>query len=295
MANLATWEITLAVIGVMIVLDLGIALLRRNSETSLSEAAGWTLFYVAAAIIFGTQIPHLVESSTAQGEFFAGWLTEYALSVDNIFVFVIILAKLKVAKEKQQLVLLYGILIAIVLRGGFILAGAAIVSRFTSVFFLFGAFLIYTAIKLVKENEAEEAEHIEHGRVITFLQKRGASTFTIALVAVGTTDLLFALDSIPAIFGITKDPYIVATANIFALMGLRQLYFLLQGLMNRLIHLSRGLAIILSFIGIKMILEAAHSLGAHVPEIGIEASLIVIVVTLLITTVTSLVATRKNS
>ena len=295
MASLQAWEITFAILAVLILVDLGIALLRRNSETSMSEAAGWTIFYVAAAIIFGTQIPHLVDSTSAQGEFFAGWLTEYALSVDNIFVFVLILAKLKVPKEKQQLVLLYGILIAIVMRGAFILAGAALVSRFTSIFFLFGAFLIYTAVKLVKDNESEEAEHIEHGRVITFMKKRGASTFTIALVAVGTTDLLFALDSIPAIFGITKDPYIVATANIFALMGLRQLYFLLQGLMARLIHLSRGLSVILAFIGVKMILEAFHSLGFHVPEIGIETSLAVIVVTLTITTVTSLIATRKDS
>lgn len=295
MANLHTWEITLGILALVILVDLAIAIARRNSETKLSEAAGWTVFYVAAAIFFGTQISHFVDSPTAQGEFFAGWLTEYALSVDNIFVFVIILAKLKVAKEKQQLVLLYGILIAILMRGIFILAGAALVSRFTSIFFLFGAFLIYTAVKLVKENEATEADHIEHGRVITYLRKRGASNFTIALVAVGTTDLLFALDSIPAIFGITKDPYIVATANIFALMGLRQLYFLLQGLMERLIHLSRGLSIILAFIGIKMILEAAHGLGLKTPEIGIELSLGVIVLTLAVTTITSLVATRKNS
>ena len=295
MANLHTWEITLGILALVILVDLAIAIARRNSETKMSEAAGWTIFYVAAAIFFGTQIDNFVDSPTARGEFFAGWLTEYALSVDNIFVFVIILSKLKVAKEKQQLVLLYGILIAILMRGVFILAGAALVSRFTSIFFLFGAFLIYTAVKLVKESEEEEADHIEHGRVVNFLRKRGASNFTIALVAVGTTDLLFALDSIPAIFGITKDPYIVATANIFALMGLRQLYFLLQGLMSRLIHLSRGLSIILAFIGVKMILEAAHGLGLKTPEIGIELSLSVIILTLTITTITSLAATRKNS
>ena len=295
MANLHTWEITLGILALVILVDLAIAIARRNSETKMSEAAGWTIFYVAAAIFFGTQIDNFVDSPTARGEFFAGWLTEYALSVDNIFVFVIILSKLKVAKEKQQLVLLYGILIAILMRGVFILAGAALVSRFTSIFFIFGAFLIYTAVKLVKESEEEEADHIEHGRVVNFLRKRGASNFTIALVAVGTTDLLFALDSIPAIFGITKDPYIVATANIFALMGLRQLYFLLQGLMSRLIHLSRGLSIILAFIGVKMILEAAHGLGLKTPEIGIELSLSVIILTLTITTITSLAATRKNS
>ena len=295
MANLHTWEITLGILALVILVDLAIAIARRNGETKMSEAAGWTIFYVAAAIFFGTQIDNFVDSPTARGEFFAGWLTEYALSVDNIFVFVIILSKLKVAKEKQQLVLLYGILIAILMRGVFILAGAALVSRFTSIFFIFGAFLIYTAVKLVKESEEEEADHIEHGRVVNFLRKRGASNFTIALVAVGTTDLLFALDSIPAIFGITKDPYIVATANIFALMGLRQLYFLLQGLMSRLIHLSRGLSIILAFIGVKMILEAAHGLGLKTPEIGIELSLSVIILTLTITTITSLAATRKNS
>lgn len=295
MADISAWEITFAVLAIVILLDLGIALLRRNKPTSLLEAASWTVFYVIAAIIFGAQIHNLVSSPTAQSEFFAGWLTEYALSVDNIFVFVLILAKFKIEKEKQQLVLLYGILIAIVLRGVFILAGAAIISRFSSIFFLFGAFLIYTAIKLVKEGESEEAEHIEHGRIITALQKRGASIFTIALVAVGTTDIIFALDSIPAIFGITKDPYIVATANIFALMGLRQLYFLLQGLMSRLVHLSKGLSIILAFIGIKMILEAAHGLGAHVPEISIQLSLAVIISTLVITTITSLISTRSDS
>ena len=161
MANLYTWEITLGILALVILVDLAIAIARRNSETKMSEAAGWTIFYVAAAIFFGTQISNFVDSPTAQGEFFAGWLTEYALSVDNIFVFVIILSKLKVAKEKQQLVLLYGILIAILMRGVFILAGAALVSRFTSIFFLFGAFLIYTAVKLVKESEEDEADHIE--------------------------------------------------------------------------------------------------------------------------------------
>ena len=222
----------------VVAFDLTFAIVRRKKETSTKEAVSWTFFYIALAIAFGLCLP-IWGSTVMRKEFFAGWLTEYALSVDNIFVFVIILAKLKVQKEKQQLVLLYGILIAIILRGLFIFAGAALISRFTSIFFLFGAFLIYTAIKLVKDDEKEEADHIEHGRVITFMRKRGASTFSIALVAVGTTDLLFALDSIPAIFGITKDPYIVATANIFALMGLRQLYFLLQGLMTRLIHLDR--------------------------------------------------------
>jgi tellurite resistance protein TerC len=241
-------------------------------------------------------LPHWA-TNQGQKEFFAGWLTEYALSVDNIFVFIIILASLKVQKEAQQLVLLLGIMLTIAIRGLLIPLGAALISRFASIFFLFGIFLIYTAWQLAKENEDEEWKE---GKVVALLKKRGFSTFAIALVALGLTNLVFSLDSIPAIFGLTKDPYIVTTANVFALMGLRQLYFLLEGLLARLVFLSKGLSFILGFIGTKMIMEAFHGIGideiagVHIPEIGLEVSLGVIVASLVITTVASLTATRKD-
>lgn len=277
-------------LGAVIVFDLILAIARRNKETTSREALSWTLFYVVAALAFGYLLPHWAPQEYRK-EFIAGWLTEYSLSVDNLFVFIILLANLKIKKESQQLVLLYGIMIAIVLRAILIFLGVALVTRFTWVFFFFGGFLIFTAYKLV--NEKEEVEGDE-AKLVTFLRKKGFSNFGIALVALGVTDLIFALDSIPAILGLTTSSYVVITANIFALMGLRQLYFLLQGLMDRLIHLSRGLAFILAFIGVKMVLHAIHSLGVHVPEVSLELSLAVIITTLTVTAITSLYATRKS-
>ncbi len=296
MESTSSWIITIAVLAGIILLDLGVAVIRRNKETSMLEASFWTVFYIATAVIFGTLLPHW-SSEQGQKEFFAGWLTEYALSVDNIFVFIIILASLKVQKEMQQLVLLLGIMLTIAIRGLLIPLGAALISRFASIFFLFGIFLIYTAWQLAKESEDEEWKE---GKVVALLKKRGFSTFAIALVALGLTNLVFSLDSIPAIFGLTKDPYIVTTANVFALMGLRQLYFLLEGLLARLVYLSKGLSFILAFIGIKMIMEAFHGIGideiagVHIPEVSLEVSLGVIIASLLITTVASLTATRKD-
>lgn len=284
------WLITVAVLGAVIIFDLLLAVVRRNKETTSREALGWTLFYVVAAIAFGYLLPNWAPQEYRK-EFIAGWLTEYSLSVDNLFVFIILLANLKIKKESQQLVLLFGIMIAIVLRVILIFLGVALVTRFTWIFFFFGAFLIFTAYKLV--NEKEEVEGDE-AKLVTFLRKRGFSNFGIALIALGVTDLIFALDSIPAILGLTTSSYVVITANIFALMGLRQLYFLLQGLMDRLIHLSRGLAFILAFIGVKMVLHAIHSLGVHVPEVSLELSLAVIITTLTVTAITSLFATRTN-
>ena len=277
-------------LGAVIIFDLILAIARRNKETTSREALSWTLFYVVAAIAFGYLLPNWAPQEYRK-EFIAGWLTEYSLSVDNLFVFIILLANLKIKKEAQQLVLLYGIMIAIVLRVILIFLGVALVTRFTWVFFFFGGFLIFTAYKLV--NEKEEVEGDE-AKLVGFLRKRGFSNFGIALVALGVTDLIFALDSIPAILGLTTSSYVVITANIFALMGLRQLYFLLQGLMDRLIHLSRGLAFILAFIGVKMVLHAIHSLGVHVPEVSLELSLAVIITTLTVTAITSLYATRKS-
>ena len=298
MESTTTWLITLGVLSLVIVFDLTLAIIRRNKETTMTEAGIWTVIYVAAAIAFGILMPNWTTDANAQKEFFAGWLTEYALSVDNIFVFVIILSRLQVEKTKQQLVLLLGIIIALVLRGGFIAAGSAIIEKFSGAFFIFGAFLIFTAYKLLVEDDGEE--EWKEDRLITYLRSKGATTFVIALVSLGFTDLVFALDSIPAIFGITRDPYIVVCANIFALMGLRQLYFLLQGLLQRLVYLSKGLSFILAFIGFKMFIEAFHGVGIHeiagveLPHVPIEISLFVIVAALTVTAVASLTATRKD-
>ena len=291
MISSTEWAITIGVLGAVIILDLILAIVRRNKETTPKEALSWTLFYVVAAIAFGYLLPNWAPDEYRK-EFIAGWITEYSLSVDNLFVFIILLANLKIRKESQQLVLLYGIMIAIVLRVILIFAGVALVTRFNWIFFFFGGFLIFTAYKLVNEKESVEEDE---AKIVKYLRKRGMSNFGIALVALGITDLIFALDSIPAILGLTTSTYVVITANIFALMGLRQLYFLLQGLMDRLVHLSRGLAFILAFIGVKMVLHAIHSLGVHVPEISLELSLAVIITTLTVTAITSLYSTRNTT
>ena len=289
MISSTEWLVTIGILGTVIIFDLILAVVRRNKETTPREALGWTLFYVLAAIAFGYFLPQWAPAEYRK-EFIAGWLTEYSLSVDNLFVFIILLTSLKIKKESQQLVLLLGIMIAIVLRVILIFLGVALVTRFTWVFFFFGAFLIFTAYKLIEEKKNVEEEE---AKLVSFLRNRGFSNFGIALIALGVTDLIFALDSIPAILGLTTSSYVVITANIFALMGLRQLYFLLQGLMDRLIHLSRGLSFILAFIGVKMILHALHSIGLHVPEVSLELSLGVIITTLTVTAITSLVATRN--
>ena len=297
MISNSEWLITVIALSAVILLDLTLAILRRHKETTIKEAATWTLIYVGLAIIFGTLLPHWA-SAQAREEFFAGWLTEYSLSVDNIFIFVIILAKLRIEKEKQQLALLYGILIAIVLRVILISIGAAVIAKFAWVFFIFGAFLLYTAWHLFVEND--EDKEWKENKLITKLRARGASSFTIALVALGVTDLIFALDSIPAIFGLTQNVYVVITANIFALMGLRQLYFLIGGLMSRLIYLGKGLSIILAFIGVKLLFEAFHGISIHeiasvkIPHISITVSLSFIITTLFVTTVASLVVSGRK-
>lgn len=294
--SMTVWEITIAVLLAVLAFDLALAIIRRNKETSMREASLWTTFYVGAAIIFGYSLGQWSETQ-ARNEFFAGWITEYSLSVDNLFIFILILARFQIDKKKQQLVLLAGIAMALVLRGIFIALGAAAIERYSWIFYIFGAFLIYTSYKLFTEDEEKEWKE---GRVILWLRKRGASSLTIVLVAIAFTDLIFALDSIPAIFGLTKDPYIVFTANAFALMGLRQLYFLLGGLMDKLIYLNKGLSVILGFIGIKLVLEAVHGGGTHkllgieVPEISTQFSLGVILITLIITIVASLVNTSKS-
>jgi tellurite resistance protein TerC len=290
------WELTIIGLLVVLAFDLTLAIIRRDKETTMREASAWTIFYVCAAIIFGISLGQW-STNQARGEFFAGWITEYSLSVDTLFIFILILARFQISKKNQQLVLLAGIVMALILRGIFIVIGSAVINRYSWVFYIFGAFLIFTAYKLFTEDEEREWKE---GRLITWFRNKGASPLVIVLVAIAFTDLIFALDSIPAIFGLTKDPYIVFTANAFALMGVRQLYFLLGGLMERLIYLNEGLSVILGFIGIKLVLEALHGsdvhsvFGLHLPEISTQFSLVVIIATLLVTTVASLVRSSKT-
>ena len=311
--SLTTW--TLTVVITLCVLCLDFLIVARNPhEPTLREATLWVCLYVGLAISFGIGLTLAVDGQ-AGGEFFAGWLTEYSLSVDNLFVFLLIMAKFAVPRIYQQKVLLIGIALSLILRGIFIALGAEAIERFDWVFFIFGAFLIYTAWKLATADD-DEGEEFKENPVLRAVSRvlpttdgyRGASLFSrvggklfvtpmlIVMVAIGTTDLIFALDSIPAIFGLTQEPYIVFTANVFALMGLRQLYFLIGGLLDRLVYLSYGLAIVLGFIGVKLILEAAHHRGLHwAPEIPILVSLSVIVATLGVTTILSLRKSARTS
>ena len=318
--DLPTWFTIATFVGLTALLLADLAIVaRRPHEPSVKEATLWVSFYVTLALLFGLVLL-VVTGGEFAGEFYAGWLTEYSLSIDNLFVFVIIMARFQVPRKLQQEALMVGIIIALVLRGIFILLGAAVIERFTWVFYIFGAFLVYTAINLVRhrdeEDDYEENAFIRrmrkvlpitqdfHGSKIRVLQdgRKFWTPMIVVFLALGTTDLLFALDSIPAIFGLTKEPFIVFTANVFALMGLRQLYFLLGGLLKRLVDLSLGLAVILAFIGVKLVMEALHTNelpfingGEHiewVPEIPIWLSLSVILGVLLVATVASLVKTR---
>ena len=310
--SMTVWAVTLVV--TLAVLSMDFFIVARNPrEPSLREATLWVIFYVSLAVLFGIGLS-VAAGGRPGGEFFAGWLTEYSLSVDNLFVFLIIMAKFSVPRQYQQKVLLIGVALALVLRGIFIAIGAEAISRFDWVFFIFGAFLIYTAYKLVVE-AADDDDEFEENKLIKFVQRRfplsseydraqlltrvsGKRMITpmfIVILTIGTTDLLFALDSIPAIFGLTQEPYIVFTANVFALMGLRQLYFLIGGLLDRLVYLSYGLAIVLGFIGVKLIFEALHHRGVHwAPEIPILVSLGVIVGTLTLTAIASLIKSRGS-
>ncbi|MGW1337557.1 TerC family protein [Streptomyces rubiginosohelvolus] len=307
------WALTIVGLSALIAVDFFIG--RKPHDVSTKEAGIWTIVWIALAVLFGVGLM-LVGESQASGEFFAGFITEKSLSVDNLFVFVLIMAKFSVPSHLQQRVLLIGVLIALVLRAIFIAAGAAVIANFSWVFYIFGAFLIYTAWKLIQEARAgEDEEDWEENRLLKkietrfgvddkyhgtklFIQKNGKRIMTplmVVMLAIGMTDVLFALDSIPAIFGLTQDPYIVFTANAFALMGLRQLYFLIGGLLKKLVHLSYGLSVILGFIGVKLVLHALHENGVHTPEISIPFSLSVIGGVLVITTITSLIASKKQA
>ena len=308
--SLTVWALTIVGLCALIAADFFIGG-RKPHEVSLKEAAVWTTVWIVLAGIFGLGL-WLFGTGEASGEFFAGFLTEKSLSVDNLFVFVLIMAKFAVPTIYQQRVLMVGVLIALVLRAVFIAAGAAMISAFSWIFFVFGAFLIWTAWKLIQEAREDNEEEYEENRFMKLIERRFPSTdqyhgtklfivengkrlmtpMLIVMLAIGSTDVLFALDSIPAIFGLTQDPYIVFTANAFALMGLRQLYFLIGGLLKKLVHLSYGLSVILGFIGVKLVLHALHESGVPVPEISIPVSLGVICAVLIITTLTSLAATR---
>ncbi|MEU5051828.1 TerC family protein [Streptomyces sp. NPDC021096] len=312
--SLTLWVLTILGLCALVAADFFIGG-RKPHEVSLKEAGIWTAVWVALAGLFGLGLLVFGGGQPA-GEFFAGFITEKSLSVDNLFVFVLIMAKFAVPSVYQQRVLMVGVLIALVLRAGFIGAGAAIIANFSWVFYIFGAFLVWTAWKLIQEARAdEEEEEFEENRFLKLVERRFPSTdryhgtklfitengkrlmtpMLIVMLAIGTTDVLFALDSIPAIFGLTQDPYIVFTANAFALMGLRQLYFLIGGLLKKLVHLSYGLSVILGFIGVKLVLHALHENGVAVPEISIPVSLGVICAVLVVTTVTSLRASAKQA
>jgi len=316
------WWLTIGVSVAVLLFDV-VVIGRRPHEPSRREVTLALSLYVGAAIAFGIGV-WAAAGSEYGTEFFAGWLTEYSLSVDNLFIFIIIMSRFGVPRQFQQSALLIGIVLALVFRGIFIAAGAAAIEQFSWVFYLFGAFLIYTGVKLAKQGPEDE-DHYEEGRLTRFVRtalphteswsgarlwvrengRRLLTPMFIVMVALGTTDLLFALDSIPAIYGLTEEPYLVLTANIFALMGLRQLYFLIGGLLERLVYLSYGLAFLLAFIGVKLVLHALHENelsfvngGHHVgwaPDIPILWSLSVIVGTLLVTTVVSLLASRDDT
>jgi tellurite resistance protein TerC len=315
------WLLTVGAATAFLLVDVFV-IGRRPHEPSMKESAQHLAFFVAAAIVFGLGVWAFAGGRFA-AEYYAGWLTEYSLSVDNLFIFLIIMSKFAVPRHLQQSALLVGIILALVFRGIFIGVGAAAINNFSWVFYLFGAFLIWTAIKLAREGQSEDDEFEEnalirwtrthlpatdqyHGAHLTVRRdgRRLITPMLVVLISLGTTDLLFALDSIPAIYGLTKEPYLVLMANIFALMGLRQLYFLIGGLLQRLVYLSLGLSFLLLFIGVKLVLHALHENelpfingGEHVgwaPDIPIWLSLVVIVGTLAVTAVASLAKTRRD-
>lgn len=307
--GLTTWVVTLAVIVAILTFDLVWGWLRPH-HVGFREATVWSVAYIALALAFGGWFTWAYGSERGT-EYFAGYLVEKSLSVDNLFVFVVILATFAVPDHHQHKVLTFGIILALVMRAIFIALGAALISAFSFMFLLFGLLLIYTAVQMhrhrgqdpdVENNAVVRAarrllpvtDTFVDGKILTRVGGRLMVTpMLIVLLAIGSVDLLFALDSIPAVFGVTQDPYIVFTANAFALLGLRALFFLVRGLLDRLVYLSVGLVIILAFIGTKLILHWAHvDVSSAVPEIPTPLSLGVIALVLVVVTVASLVKTR---
>jgi tellurite resistance protein TerC len=304
------WVATIAVIIVLLGVDLAIGALRPHA-VGFAEAAAWSVFYIAVALGFGVVLG-LAAGWEIGSQYFAGYLVEKSLSVDNLFVFVVIMSTFAVPAEHQQKVLTFGIVMALIMRAIFIAVGAALLQLFSFMFLVFGLLLIWTAVQLYRhrDEDPEVEDNIlvrsarrvlpttteyQEGRLVTRVGGRRAVTpLFIVLVAIGSTDLLFALDSIPAVFGVTDEPYLVFTANAFALLGLRALFFLVQGLLDRLVYLSTGLAIVLAFIGVKLVLHWGHTVSDAVPEIPTLGSLVVIVAILAVATVASLVRSRRD-
>lgn len=315
------WIVVLGVAIAVLLFDV-VVIARRPHEPTMRECAIALSTYIGLAALFGIWVWHFHGHQFAL-EFFAGWLTEYTLSIDNLFLFIVIMASFNVPRVYQQQALLVGIVIALVLRGIFIALGAVAIQKFSWVFYLFGVFLVYIAIKLARDQDRDSDTNVlvrfARNRLNTTdtwdglklyvkvgsnrLHKRAMTPMFLVILALGATDLVFALDSIPAIYGLTREPYLVLAANVFALMGLRQLYFLLGGLLKRLVYLSRGLAVILFFIGVKLVLHALKENelpfinGGHhlnVPEIPTLLSLAVIIVTLVVTALASLSVTRAK-
>ena len=308
--TLLTWAIVIGAILALIVVDL-LTVSRKPHEVMFKEAATWSIFYIGVAIAFGVWVWQTAGSQFGT-EYFAAYLVEKSLSVDNLFVFIIILAQFAVPSIYHQRVLMFGVILALVLRAIFIAVGAAALAAFSFTFVIFGAILIWTGVGLFKH--WDEDPNPEDNRLVKAMRKRIAMTdefhgsktfikvdgkrlatpmFTV-MIAIASTDLLFALDSIPATFGVTQEPFLVFAANAFALLGLRALYFLLKGLLDKLIYLSLGLSIILMFIGVKLILTYLHEVWYEVPKIPTVGSLTVIGLILVVSTVASLMKSKKD-
>ncbi|THV13043.1 TerC/Alx family metal homeostasis membrane protein [Nocardioides caeni] len=308
------WVVTIAAVLVLLAVDF--VATRRPHEVSMREASLWSLFYIALPVAFGGWV--IAEHGNETGvSYYTGYIVEKSLSVDNLFVFMLLLSAFAVPKVLQQRVLLFGIIGALVLRGIFIALGAAALSAFTIVFLFFGLILLATGAKLLRDalrGESEETPDPNEMRVVKVLRRfwpltddyqgtrmtvkqagrRALTPLALVTVAVFMTDIVFAVDSVPAVYGITSDPYLVFATNAFALLGLRALYFVIQGLLAQLVHLSYGLSIILGFIGVKLVLHWAHTVWESVPLIGNRASLAVVVGVLVVTTITSLLAVRRE-
>jgi TerC family integral membrane protein len=306
----AGWAATIGLVVALLTIDLLVSG-RRPHAVGFREALGWSLFYIAVALAFGV-VFGLMAGWGFGAQYFAGYVVEKSLSVDNLFVFVVIMTTFAVPAEHQQKVLTIGIVLALVLRGIFIALGAALLAAFSFMFLVFGLLLVATAIQLFRHRDQDPSvednvlvaiarrrlpftDRYHDGRLVTRVNGRRMLTpLFVVLLAIGTSDILFALDSIPAIFGISREGFVVFAANAFALLGLRALFFLVSGLLDRLVYLSVGLSLILAFIGVKLGLHWAHGLSDAVPEIATSTSLAVIVVILAVTTVASLLRTRRD-
>ena len=308
--SLTTWLVVIGAVFALIVLDL-LTVSRKPHEVKFKEAAGWSIFYILVAVIFGVWVWQSAGSQFGT-EYFAAYLVEKSLSVDNLFVFIIILAQFKVPSIYHQRVLMFGVLLALVLRGIFIAVGAAALAAFSFTFVIFGAILIWTGVGLF--NHWDEDPSPEDNKIVKAIRKKiaitddfhGSKTFVridgkriatpmfLVMIAIASTDLLFALDSIPATFGVTQEPFLVFAANAFALLGLRALYFLLKGLLDKLIYLSLGLSIILMFIGVKLIVTYLHEIWYDIPKIPISVSLSVIGLVLVVSTIASFIKSKRD-